>query len=144
MDYTHHMRQALTVAETALPEDIPVGAILLDPTGKVVAQAANQRERDHNPIAHAEILVLEQAGKILQNWRLNKCTLVVTLEPCPMCTAAILQARVSTVIFGAYDPLMGGMGGKYPLPPASKLTVYGGILEADCQQLLNKTFQALR
>lgn len=131
-------------ASRALPEDVPVGAVLVK-EGKIVAQACNRRERDSNPIAHAEMLVLEAAGKALGNWRLNDTLLLVTLEPCPMCISAILQARVSQLVFGAYDPVMGACGSRYHLTQeASWLQTLGGIQEGPCQSMLKNFFKAIR
>ncbi|WP_303674063.1 nucleoside deaminase [Vampirovibrio chlorellavorus] len=138
------MRQALTVAEQALPLDVPVGAVLLH-QGQVLAQAYNRRELDCDPVGHAEILALRAAAQRLERWRLTETILYVTLEPCPMCAAAIQQARVQQVIFGAYDPLMGACGSRYDiLPPTGPLPVLGGILEQECSGLLKAFFQEKR
>lgn len=140
----HWMEQAMEEAAQALPEDVPVGAVLVK-EGEIIARACNRRERDNNPIAHAEMLVLETAGKALGNWRLNDTLLVVTLEPCPMCISAILQARVSQLVFGAYDPVMGACGSRYHLTrEASWLQTLGGIQEAPCQALLKDFFKNIR
>lgn len=143
LDYWMH--QALTTAEQALPHDVPVGALLLDADGALVGQAYNQRELAHNPIGHAELLLLQEAGATRQNWRMKGTTLVVTLEPCPMCAEAIRQARVSRLIFGAYDPLLGACGSKTNVfAHTSEVTLLGGIQEAACQQALQSFFQAQR
>lgn len=138
------MRQAMAVANQALPLDVPVGALLLH-QGNVIAQACNRRERDCDPVGHAEILVLRQAAQVLSRWRLTETVLYVTLEPCPMCAAAIQQARVSQVVFGAYDPLMGACGSQYNLLPATaSLNVFGGVLEQACSAQLKAFFQSKR
>ncbi len=140
----HHrwMEICLGLAENALPEDVPVGAILLY-EGEIIAQACNWRERDQNPVGHAEISVLQEASKKLGRWRLTNTTLVVTLEPCPMCASAILQARVAQVVFGAYDPLMGACGSKYHLfnDARAKTRITGGVLEGPCAKLLRDFFR---
>ncbi len=137
------MQYALDLSERALPQDVPVGAVILDPTGSILAEGWNTREQHHDPTAHAEIKVLQLAGKALQNWRLSGCTLYVTLEPCPMCAAAILQARLSTVVFGASDPLQGAFGSALNLTTlyGSNLSVLAGILENACQSHLSSFFQ---
>ena len=140
--HQHWMQACLAIAETALPKDVPVGALLLDGAGNLVAEACNRREVDSDPTAHAEMLVLKAAGKALGNWRLNDCTLYVSLEPCPMCASAIAQARISTVVFGAYDPVMGACGSKLGLlPDSAKCEVIGGILEEPCGELLRSFFR---
>ncbi len=136
------MSSCLEIAENALPEDVPVGALVLF-EGKIIAQACNRREIDQNPVGHAEVLALQQAAQTLGSWRLKNTTLVVTLEPCPMCASAIAQARVGTVVFGAYDPIMGACGSKYQLlgPSEFKGEVMGGVLEASCAKLLRDFFR---
>jgi tRNA(adenine34) deaminase len=141
---SHWMAQAMEAAHAALPEDVPVGALLIK-DGKIIARQCNRRERDQNPIAHAELLALAEAGAALGNWRLNGTMLVVTLEPCPMCASAILQSRVSTLVFGAYDPLMGACGSRYNLfSEAKDLEVIGGIREDENQERLKSFFSRQR
>lgn len=140
----HWMQQAIDIAQQALPKDVPVGAVLVQ-DGQIVAQACNRREIDQNPIAHAEMLVLQKAAETLENWRLNDTILYVTLEPCPMCASAIQQARVGQVIFGAADPVMGACGSRYGLLLDSpELSVLSGVLEEPCGQLLRTFFEQLR
>src|SRR5437773_9477069 len=106
------MRAAL--AEAAGPGsprcEVPVGAVILDPAGALIARAHNQREADADPTAHAEVVALRAAGRALGSWRLDGCTLVVTLEPCAMCAGAIVLGRLARVVFGAYDPKAGAAG----------------------------------
>jgi tRNA(adenine34) deaminase len=138
------MQQALDAAHLALPADVPVGAILVR-NGRVLAVGYNRREVDHNPVAHAEMLVLQEAAAKLQNWRLSDTTLYVTLEPCPMCAAAIVQARISFVVFGAYDPIMGACGSQYGLlMDTPEHRVLGGVLEEPCSRLLRDFFRNAR
>ncbi len=135
------MRQALNVAETALPHDVPVGCLIVK-DDQIIAQAANRRERDHNPAGHAEILAMQQAAQVLGNWRLSGCILVVTLEPCPMCAAAIQQARIKQVIYGADDILLGACGSRLQL--LGDIPVLGGVLAEDCQRPLKQFFEGRR
>lgn len=138
------MRQTIAVAEEALPLDVPVGAVLVK-DGQILARACNRREIDQNPIAHAEILALQEAARILGDWRLRDATLYVTLEPCPMCASAIRQARVGQLVYGAPDPVMGACGSRYGLLLDSpELPVMGGLLEAECAALLRDFFQGIR
>ena len=127
--------------------EVPVGAVLLDPQGAVLAAAGNRTEADHDASAHAEMLVLRAGGRSLQSPRLTDCTLVVTLEPCPMCAAAISAFRIGTLIFGAYDPKGGGVEHGARVFSASSChhrpEVIGGVREAECGDLL-RDFFALR
>jgi tRNA(adenine34) deaminase len=109
------LAEALKLAEKAAQEDeVPVGAVVVH-EGKIIGRGYNRREQDHNPIAHAEISAILEASRSLQSWRLSDCTLVVTLEPCPMCLAACQQARVAEVYYGAQDPKGGALSLGYSL-----------------------------
>ncbi len=142
--HEQYMTLALQAARKALPVDVPVGAVLVY-DNQVIAEAYNQRELDNNPVAHAEMLALQWGAAALGNWRLNDTTLYVTLEPCPMCAAAIMQARVGRVVFGAYDPVMGACGSAMAmLTDSPALPVLGGVMEAECGQLLRGFFSARR
>jgi tRNA(adenine34) deaminase len=134
------IKKALELAQKALPQDVPVGALILDAKQNLIATAWNQRETNKQISAHAEILALEQAGKALNNWQLLGCTLYVTLEPCLMCTQAILQARLSKVVFGAFEP---ADQASYLLAKAGIQSI-GGILEDECATLLKNFFQDKR
>ncbi|NBR93660.1 MAG: nucleoside deaminase [Actinobacteria bacterium] len=107
-DLNRHMERALAAGERAWREhgDVPVGALLLDPAGSIISTAVNKRELERDPTAHAEIVAIREGGRALNNWRLDGYTLVVTLEPCAMCAGAILQSRISRLVFGAW----GGFG----------------------------------
>lgn len=141
------MMAALESARLALPVDVPVGAVILK-DGQIVASAYNQRELSQDPLGHAELIALRQAARHLGRWRLDDCTLYVTLEPCPMCASAIAQARIPTIIFGAYDTLAGACGSKHALlMPGENGTapqVWGGILEDPCRALLQEFFSERR
>ncbi|WP_433834242.1 nucleoside deaminase [Actinoplanes sp. CA-015351] len=138
------MRRALAVA-SASPDDVPVGALLLGPDGAELAAAGNERELTGDPTAHAEVLVLRRAAAALGSWRLDGCTLVVTLEPCTMCAGALVLARVSTVVFGAWEPKTGAVGSLWDVVRDSRINhrpeVYGGVLEPECAQMLRDFFR---
>ena len=125
--------------------DIPVGAVVVQ-NGKILAIAHNEREKDNDISSHAEILAIRQAEKVLNNWRLDGCELYVTLEPCPMCGWAILQSRIKSVYFGSYDTNYGAFTSKIDLRhiSTSKLNVYGGIMEEECDELLTSFFKKIR
>lgn len=138
------MAYALIEAQRALPLDVPVGAVLVY-QDEIIARACNRREAENNPVGHAEILALQAAAAHLNQWRLKDTTLYVTLEPCPMCASAIMQARVGQVVFGAYDPILGACGSRYALlMPTAELPVLGGIQEESCAHLLRTFFRQAR
>ncbi|HZB47478.1 MAG TPA: nucleoside deaminase [Mycobacteriales bacterium] len=143
------MRQALTVAAGAVDTgDVPVGAVVVSPTGEVLAAAANGRERDGDPTAHAELLALRSAAAALGSWRLTGCTLVVTLEPCTMCAGALVLARVARLVYGAPDPKAGAVGSLWDVVRDRRLNsrpeVVGGILAAESADLLRGFFATHR
>ena len=128
--------------------DIPVGAVVVDREGNSIAEAANRKERDRDPTAHAEILALRIATQKLSSWHLNCCTLYVTLEPCPMCAGAILQARVGLLVYGADDPKTGSIRTVANLPDSAssnhRLSVLAGIMESSCGEQLQSWFAQRR
>ncbi len=128
--------------------DVPIGAVVLDPDGRVMGRGYNRREADGDPTAHAEVLALRKASRALGSWRLEGCTLVVTLEPCAMCAGAIVLARVPTVVFGAWDPKAGACGSVFDIVRDPRLNhwveVTGGVREAECAALLHEFFQGHR
>ena len=143
--HLHWMAKARELAtEAAQAGEIPVGAIIVDRDGKVIAQAANAKERDNDATAHAEILAIRMAGKIKQNWHLDDCTLYVTLEPCPMCAGAIVHSRINLLVYGADDPKTGAIQTVLNIPDSAasnhKLAVLGGVGEAQCRQQLQDWF----
>jgi tRNA(adenine34) deaminase len=152
MGYDQHrqwMEKAIALAtEAGAAGEVPVGAVVIGPEGDCIATAGNQRERQHNPTAHAEILVLQQAAQHLQRWQLQDCTLYVTLEPCPMCAGAIVQARLGQLVYGADDPKTGAVRTVLNIPDSAasfhRLKVLGGILEADCRYQLQAWFAQRR
>lgn len=138
------MKRALELAKMC-DKDVPVGAIIVK-NGEVIAQAYNQKEVLQDVTAHAEILVIRQAQEILGSFRLKDCELYVTLEPCPMCAWAILQSGISTVYFGSYNRQYGGFGSVVDLPKLanSKMKIFGGIMETECDKLLENFFKEIR
>jgi len=148
MDDVTAMRAALVEARRAIEHgDVPVGAIVVR-DGVVIASAGNQREQLNDPSAHAEVLALRAAAAHLGTWRLDDCTLYVTLEPCVMCTGAIINARVGTVVFGAPDLKAGAMGSLYNIAADPRLNhepaVRHGVLAEECASLLHEFFSKRR
>jgi tRNA(adenine34) deaminase len=129
-------------------EDVPVGAVILDEAGTVIARARNRREIDGDPTAHAEILAIRQAASAVGDWRLTGLTLVVTLEPCTMCAGAVTAARLARVVYGAEDPEAGAAGSLWDVLRDTRLShrpeVIGGVLAAECGALLRDFFAARR
>ena len=143
------MRLALDRARLALATgDVPVGAVVVGPQGAVVGEGHNAREADGDPTAHAEVLALRAAAERLSRWRLDDCTLFVTLEPCLMCAGAIILARVPRVVFGAWDPKAGASGSQWDVLRDRRVNhrpeVVGGVLEAECGALLREFFATQR
>lgn len=143
------MGEALAEAGLAAAHgDVPVGAVLLDPHGRTLALAHNERELTGDPSAHAEMLALRRGAESLGTWRLDDCTLVVTLEPCTMCAGALVLARVRRLVFGAYDPKAGAVASLWDVVRDPRLNhrveVVGGIAEDECGELLRKFFAAHR
>ena len=142
------MREALSLAERAAEiGEIPVGALVVDAKGKIISRAYNLRENKKSATAHAEILAIEQACSILGGWRLQGCTLYVTLEPCPMCTGALVNSRIDRVVFGAYDMQAGCCGSvvnfnAYPFNHAFEIE--GGVMECECREILTEFFNKKR
>jgi len=140
------VRRALDLAGsvTTPDDDVPVGAVVLDPDGRIIAQAVNEREASGDPTAHAEVLALRRAAESIGSWRLEGCTIAVTLEPCPMCAGAIQLARVSRVVFGAWNDSYGAAGSTWDLLRDRRLShrpeVVGGVLEAECGELVREFF----
>jgi tRNA(adenine34) deaminase len=128
--------------------DVPVGAVVLDPAGNIIGQGGNQREAAHDPTAHAEIVAMRAAGQARHSWRLDECTLVVTLEPCTMCAGAALNARITRLVYGAADERAGAAGSVWDVlhdprlgPPVE---VVSGVLATECAAVLREFFGQLR
>lgn len=136
------LEQARACAHSA---DVPVGAIILNSSGEVIATGRNTKERDEDPLGHAEVMAIKVASKKLGSWRLSDCTLVVTLEPCVMCAGAILAARIPTVVFGAWDEKAGAVGSVFDLLRDRRLNhqveVISGVRAEECGKLLSDFFR---
>ena len=146
--HDHWMKLALDEAELAMSDgEVPIGAVIVH-EGRVIARAHNQREQLHDPTAHAEMIAITQAAAALGSWRLDGCTLYVTLEPCPMCAGAIVQARVPRVVYGAADPKAGAVHSLYRLLDDGRLNhrceVIAGVMAEPCGQILSRFFQQQR
>jgi tRNA(adenine34) deaminase len=143
------MPLALDVAFAALAHgDVPVGAVVVGPDGRVLSQRHNERELTKDPTGHAEILALREAALTLGTWRLDGCALIVTLEPCPMCAGAAMASRISTVVFGAADPKAGALGSLYNLAEDPRLNhrieVIHGVMAEECGAILRNFFAGRR
>lgn len=145
-----YMRAALVEAQIAMDvsDDVPVGAVIVDDKGEIVARGRNERELSGDPTAHAEILAIREAAEKLGDWRLNGLTLVVTLEPCVMCAGAIQAARINKVVFGAWDEKVGASGSLYDLVRDKRLgteiEVISGVLEIEASDQLKEFFAKKR
>ena len=143
------MRVALAEAAAAIGTgDVPVGAVILDAAGVVVARGRNRREADADPTAHAEIVAMRAAARAHRSWRLEGLTLVVTLEPCTMCAGAITEARLSRLVYGAADPRAGAVGSLWDVVRDQRLApvpeIIGGVLAAECLKTIRTFFQERR
>ena len=144
----YFMNIALELAKEAGERgEVPVGAIIVDKNGEIISKAYNLRETDKNAVAHAELIAIQDACKTLGGWRLSGCTLYVTLEPCPMCTGAIVNSRIERVVFGAYDMQAGCCGSvanfnAYPFNHA--FDIVGGVMETECREVLTQFFNNKR
>lgn len=146
--HSKFMQLALDEAEQAMrEEEVPIGAVIVC-DGHVIARAHNQREQLRDPTAHAEMIAITQAAQSRESWRLEGCTLYVTLEPCPMCAGAILQARIPTLVYGAADPKAGAVDSLYRLLGDPRLNhrteVLAGVMAAPCGEILSRFFQEQR
>jgi tRNA(adenine34) deaminase len=135
------MGRALDLAAAAADAgDVPVGAVVVSPAGQVIGEGCNVREVDGDPTAHAEVVALRAAARHTGEWRLEDCTLVVTLEPCPMCAGALVLSRISTLVIGAWDPKLGACGSVWDIVrdrrANHRVEVISGVREAECSQVL--------
>lgn len=147
MNHEQAMRSAIAEA-SASGHDVPVGALLLNDAGEVVARAHNTREAENDPTGHAEIVAIREAAAALGTWRLDDLTLVVTLEPCVMCAGAIVAARIPRVVFGAWDERVGASGSLYDILRDARLgqpvEVISGVLQEQCASQLRSFFESRR
>lgn len=143
------MRRALGLAERAAAAgDVPVGALVVAPSGEVLGEGWNLREAEGDPTAHAEVVALRAAAARLGTWRLEGCTLVVTMEPCPMCAGAVVLSRAARVVLGAWDPKLGACGSVWDVVRDRRSThraeVVGGVLEEECGEVVRRFFEGHR
>jgi len=124
--------------------DVPVGALVLDKNLEIIAKSFNNRVQKNDPTAHAEIEAIRIAGQKLNNWRLDDCTLIVTLEPCQMCSGAILQSRISRVVFGAFEPKTGFLVSKNSRSEITNIEIISGVMEEESSKILSNWFQEKR
>ncbi|MCD8107648.1 MAG: tRNA adenosine(34) deaminase TadA [Oscillospiraceae bacterium] len=147
--HEYYMKCALDLAERAYSlGEAPVGAVIVkDATGEIVGEGYNLRESAKSPLAHAEIMAIDEASKTLGGWRLIGCTMYVTLEPCPMCAGAIINSRLPRVVYGATDPKSGSLESVinlFDLPYNHKPEVISGVLAEECSEILSRFFRELR
>ena len=148
-DYDAAIGRALAVArEAGAVGEVPVGAVVLDPAGALIASAHNEREAANDPTGHAEVIALRRAGTAFGSWQLAGCTLAVTLEPCLMCAGGLVLARVSRLVFGAWDPKAGAAGSVWDVVRDRRVNhrveVVGGVRAAECGVLLDRFFRERR
>jgi len=148
MNKEYYMKEALKEAKKAFDkEEVPIGAVIVKDK-KIIARAHNLKEELQDATAHAEVLAIRQAAEKLGGWRLNGCTLYVTIEPCPMCAGALVQSRVDTLVYGATDPKGGAAGTLFNLVDSNllnhRLEIQHGILEDQCRQIMKSFFRRLR
>lgn len=147
MNDSFFMRQALILAKKAESDgEVPVGAVVVH-NGKIIGCGCNKRESGKNALAHAEIIAINEACKAIGSWRLHECEMYVTLEPCPMCSGAIINSRLKRVIFGAYDDKAGAcvsIMNMFEYPFNHRPQIIGGYLEAECKKILSDFFEKLR
>ena len=132
------------LAEMSNSVDVPVGALILDKNLEVLAKSFNNRVEKNDPTAHAEIEAIRIAGQQLNNWRLDDCTLLVTLEPCQMCSGAILQSRISRVVFGAFEPKIGFLVSRNSHPENTNIEIISGVMEEESSKILSNWFRDKR
>ena len=149
MDYKELMQQALLLAKDAANHgDVPVGAIIVDEKGAVIGRGKNERVKNNDPLAHAEIMAIKDVSKKLSNWRFDQLTLIVTLEPCAMCAGAIAQSRFERLVFGSFDEKAGAAGSIWDLirdaRALTQIEVVSGVLADDCALVLSDFFASKR
>ena len=149
MNYQSLMQQAIAISqEVKSSGDVPVGALIVNEDGEVLSSGKNEREKDNDPTAHAEIVAIRKASEKLASWRLDDLTLIVTLEPCVMCAGAVLQSRIKRLVFGAFDQKAGAVGSSFDVirdvRALSKVEVVSGVLEDECVLLLKQFFMEMR
>ena len=148
IDYIKWMKSILRRSDEVGNLELPITAFIIDERGRCIGRGSNKRETNNDPLGHAELIALRQAAWIKKDWRFNECSLIVNLEPCTMCAAALVQARMGQVIFGAEDNKRGGFGGTIDLSKHEsahhKMYVRGGILNKECKNKIKIWFKKLR
>ena len=148
LDYIKWMKSILRRSDKVGQSELPITAFIIDEKGRCIGRGSNKREINNDPLGHAELIALRQAAWIKNDWRFNECSIIVNLEPCTMCAAALIQARMGNVIFGAEDEKRGGFGGTIDLSKHKsahhKMTVTGGVLDKDCKNKIKIWFKNLR
>ena len=147
-EYVKWMKFILRRSKEVGDVELPISAVVLDEKGRCIGRGSNKRNNNNDPLGHAELIAIRQASLIKNDWRFNECTLITNLEPCTMCAAALIQARMGRVIYGAFDQKRGGFGGSIDLSKHKsshhKMEIVGGILEEECSQILQLWFKKLR
>ena len=148
LDHIKWMKFILRRSDEVGKVELPITAVIIDENGRCIGRGSNNRETNKDPLGHAELIALRQAAWIKNDWRFNECSIIVNLEPCTMCAAALVQARIGQVIYGAEDHKRGGFGGAIDLSKHQsahhKMTITGGILEIDCKNKIRLWFRNLR
>ena len=148
LNYIKWMKSILRRSDEVGRVELPITAFVIDERGRCIGRGSNNREANNDPLGHSELVALRQAAWIKSDWRFNECSLIVNLEPCTMCSAALVQARMGKVIFGAEDDKRGGFGGTIDLSKHKsshhKMYVIGGILNIECKNKIKKWFKNLR
>ena len=148
LDYIKWMKSILRRTDEVGKAELPITAFIIDEKGRCIGRGSNKRETNKDPLGHAELIALRQAAWIKNDWRFNECCIIVNLEPCTMCAAALVQARIGQVIFGAEDDKRGGFGGTIDLSKHEsahhKMKIIGGILDKECKNKIKIWFKNLR
>ena len=148
LEYIKWMKYILRRSDEVGKEEIPITAVIIDKEGRCIGRGRNKRENNNDPLGHAELIALRQASWIMNDWRFNDCIIIINLEPCTMCAAALVQARMGKVIYGAEDKKKGGFGGTIDLSKHQsahhKMVIIQGILEDECKRKLKLWFKNLR
>ena len=148
LDYFKWMKSILRRSDEVGKVELPITALIIDEKGRCIGRGSNNREKNNNPLGHAELIALRQAAWIKSDWRFNECSIIVNLEPCTMCAAALVQARMGHVIYGSKDKKRGGFGGTIDLSKHEsahhKMNVIGGILDKDCENKIKMWFKKMR
>lgn len=148
LEYIKWMKFILRRSEEVGNYELPISAVIIDEKGRCIGRGSNRRNANNDPLGHAELIALRQASLIKNDWRFNECTIITNLEPCTMCASTLIQARMGTVVYGAYDEKRGGLGGSIDLSKHKsshhKMQVMGGVLEEKCELELKLWFKKLR